>query len=123
MVINCVVKHPCNVQCIVLPLCSQSFHLHTFLYHFTTYRYIKAPRDVVNEEDKAKAIIEKKHKVEENAFGTYASAGGEKFVYRVKKQSAFGGYTVVTESTAGGVKSREELLDMRKKKKSDRFCY
>ncbi len=76
----------------------------------------------MNEEDRAKEALQKKHKVEENAFGTYASAGGEKFVYRVKKKSAFGGYTVVTESTAS-TKSREELLDMRKKKKSDRYVF
>lgn len=68
----------------------------------------------------AREATSKKHKTEEAAFGTYASAGGEKFVYRVKKKSAFGGYTVVTEDVAGGGKSREELLDMRKKKKSDR---
>jgi hypothetical protein len=33
---------------------------------------------------------------EEAAFGTYASQGGEKFVYRVKKEGAFGGYKVRT---------------------------
>lgn len=32
--------------------------------------------------------------VEEDAFGTYASQGGEKFVYRVKKEGGFGGYKV-----------------------------
>eukprot|EP01034_Spumella_vulgaris_P028517 gene28517-35388_t len=63
------------------------------------FKYIKAPKDAVNLEEIAQKETSKKHKVEENAFGTYASAGGEKFVYRVKKKSAFGGYTVVTEST------------------------
>lgn len=88
----------------------------------TAFRYIKAPKDEVDEEALARESLNKKHKGEEAAFGTYASAGGEKFVYRMKKKSAYGGYTVVTESS-GGTKSREELLDMRKKKKSDRFCY
>lgn len=82
-------------------------------------RYIKAPKDPVNNDDKEQKAIERKHKVEENAFGTYASKGGEKFVYRVKKEGAFGGYKIVTESTQSTM-SREELLDMRKKKKSDR---
>mmetsp|Transcript_11821 Transcript_11821/g.16270 ORF Transcript_11821/g.16270 Transcript_11821/m.16270 type:complete len:214 (-) Transcript_11821:1411-2052(-) len=88
----------------------------------TPFRYIKAPKDPVNNEDKEQKAIERKHKVEENAFGTYASKGGEKFVYRVKKEGAYGGYKIVTESTQSTM-SREELLDMRKKKKSDRFCY
>ena len=62
--------------------------------------------------------------MEVEAFGTYASGGGEKFVYRVKKEGAFGGYKIVTEDVSkGNAKSREELLDMRTKKKSDRFCY
>lgn len=75
----------------------------------------------MDEEAVAREATSKKHKAEEAAFGTYASAGGEKFTYRVKKKSAFGGYTVVTEQLGeGAAKSREELLDMRKKKKSDR---
>lgn len=36
--------------------------------------------------------------VEEDAFGTYASQGGEKFVYRVKKEGGFGGYKVPVHS-------------------------
>ena len=61
-----------------------------------------------------------KHKKEEDAFGTYAGKGGEQFVYRVKTGSAFGGYKIVTESTKS--KTREDLLNMRATKKSDRFC-
>lgn len=82
--------------------------------------YIKAPKEEVNNEDKEQKALERKHKVEENAFGTYASKGGEQFVYRVKKEGAFGGYKIITESTQSTL-SREELLDMRKKKKSDRL--
>ena len=36
------------------------------------------------------------------AFGTYASAGGDKLVYRVKKTGAFGGYKIVTEVCVEG---------------------
>ena len=32
--------------------------------------------------------------------GTYASAGGEKVVYRVKKPGAHGGYAIVTETAS-----------------------
>lgn len=61
----------------------------------------------------------KRNKAEEAAFGTYASQGGSQFTYRVKKESAYGGYKIVTETNQGTM-SREELLDKRTKKKSDR---
>lgn len=85
----------------------------------TSFRYIKAPKD-------PNAVVEKNPKgsafSEEAAFGTYASGGGEKITYRVKKQSAFGGYQIVTES-ANTKMSRQDLLDVRSKKKADRMCY
>lgn len=84
--------------------------------------FIKAPKDVVNEAAVASAQTERAHRSEEAAFGTYASAGGSRFTYRVKKAGAHGGYTIVTENT-DKVLSREELLDLRTKKKADRHCY
>lgn len=86
------------------------------------HRYIKAPKDETNEEDKARSETLKAHKMEEAAFGTYASEGGTKLTYRVKSSTAFGGYKIVTETTSSAM-SREQLLEMRAKKKSDRFCY
>ena len=85
------------------------------------FRYMKAPKDVSGEKAEAEKVLHKKHKVEEDAFGTYASQGGEKFVYRVKKSGpgGYGGYKVVTESTSATM-TREDLLQMRSKKKSDR---
>lgn len=62
----------------------------------------------------------KKHKTEEDAFGTYASKGGKEFVYRERKAGAFGGYRIIKETNTGD-KSREDLLNMRSKKKADRF--
>jgi hypothetical protein len=88
----------------------------------TGFRYIKAPKDKEDEDAKEQQAQHKKHRAEEEAFGTYASAGGSKFTYRVKKNSAYGGYKIVTETT-GGELSREQLLDMRAKKKADRHCY
>lgn len=64
----------------------------------------------------------KADQVEESAFGTYASAGGEKVVYRVKKPGAHGGYTIVT-ANSNKTLSREDLLNVRSKKKADRHCY
>ena len=31
------------------------------------------------------------------AFGTYASSGGTKLTYRVKKSGTYGGYKIITE--------------------------
>lgn len=83
-------------------------------------RYIKAPKDEVGEEEKTRQEVARQHKTEEAAFGTYASEGGTKFNYRVKKGGAFGGYKIISESTNNSM-SREELLNMRSKKKSDRL--
>ena len=59
-------------------------------------RYIKAPKEL-----QLSSVPEKKAKNPEAeeiaAFGTYASGGGQKFVYRVKKPGAFGGYKIVSE--------------------------
>jgi len=41
--------------------------------------------------------------------------------YRIKNAGGHGGYTLVNEEVGGDV-SREEMLDMRGKKKSDRYC-
>ncbi len=82
-------------------------------------RFIKAPKDEEDVEEKERQAVLKRNKAEEAAFGTYASQGGAQFTYRVKKESAFGGYKIVTENTQGSL-SREELLDKRTKKKSDR---
>ena len=80
-------------------------------------RYIKAPKEELDEEDELRiqrTAEEKKNNLEKavrstvsllpspndtlsQAFGTYASAGGQKLVYRVKKAGAFGGYKIVEE--------------------------
>lgn len=86
----------------------------------TPFRYIKVPKDLekVAEDEKVEKQ-QRQRKEEESAYGTYASNGGENFVYRVKKEGAFGGYKIATETISEKV-SREDLLDRRTKKKSDR---
>ena len=66
----------------------------------------------------------KKRKLAEadGSVGTYASKGGHKVVYRVKKPGTYGGYEIIT-ADSGKELSREELLEIRSKKKSDRMCY
>lgn len=88
----------------------------------TPFRYIRAPKEAKSTkasggDDAARAVSN-----EDKSNGTYASEGGEKFVYRVKKTGSFGGYKIVTENTTAKT-DREVLLDMRSKKKSDRFCH
>jgi hypothetical protein len=93
-------------------------------------RFIKCPKDPnakssVESTDETAAFKLKSQEqvVAEVALGgvvTYAATATT--VYRVKKEGAFGGYKVVSESAAGAG-SRESLLDQRSKKKSDRHCY
>ncbi len=86
------------------------------------FRYIKAPKDEIDEAQQQQLATQKRHRAEQEAFGIYASAGGSQFTYRVRKAGAHGGYTIMTEKTEKEM-TREELLDMRAKKKADRHCY
>ena len=88
----------------------------------TGFRYIKAPKDLTMSADEIEATKKsKKHAEGVASFGTYAGKEDE-IVYRVRKPGAFGGYAIVKESGVASGKTREELLDMRAKKKGDRFC-
>jgi hypothetical protein len=70
----------------------------TCKYSYTHIRYIKAPKqEVETEAERERREMDKKQQAEKDAFGTYASKGGQQLVYRVKKQGAFGGYKIVTE--------------------------
>ena len=51
----------------------------------------------------------------------YDEIGGTKAVYRVRKEGPHGGYKMISEDTKSNT-SREDLLFMRSKKKSDRHC-
>ena len=92
----------------------------------TPFRYIKAPKEELSAEaleEINNKKIRKRDDMERDAFGTYASAGGEKFVYRVRNKSAYGGYKIVTEKVQKGEDaSRESFLIKRSKHKADRHC-
>lgn len=85
----------------------------------TSFRYVKAPDEVVDTEGAERSKREKATVTEDEAFGTYAGKGGTKFTYRVMRGNKTG-YDIVTEEVQG--KTRGDLLDMRSKKKADRFC-
>ncbi|ETN08896.1 hypothetical protein, variant 1 [Phytophthora nicotianae INRA-310] len=90
----------------------------------TPFYYIKAPPEDGEGKEEEQEKQKKKRKMDEKtAFGTYAGGTeqGGQYTYRVKKSGAYGGYAIVKED-ANVERSREELLDMRAKKKGDRHC-
>uniref|UniRef100_A0AAV1U8S8 Uncharacterized protein n=1 Tax=Peronospora matthiolae TaxID=2874970 RepID=A0AAV1U8S8_9STRA len=90
----------------------------------TPFYYIRAPpADEKHEGEELEARTKKRQKDEETAFGTYAGGTekGGQLTYRVKKSGAYGGYAIVKED-ASEERSREDLLDIRAKKKGDRHC-
>ncbi len=97
----------------------------TDLISTTAFQYIKAPRDRAQEEADAQKVIDKKRKVIEDGSSEVTTKeskeGGENFVYRMKKDgpNSSGGYKIVSEKVSSA-SSREKLLNMRSKKKSDR---
>ena len=87
----------------------------TDLISMTSFKYIKAPKDEIDEEIKLKNEIKQKIDNEALAFGSYSNS------YRVKKEGAFGGYQIIKETDSN--KSRGDLLNDRMRKKSDKYCF
>ncbi|POM60431.1 hypothetical protein PHPALM_30720 [Phytophthora palmivora] len=89
----------------------------------TPFYYIKAPPEEEQQEEEQEKQQKKRKMDEKTAFGTYAGGTdkGGQITYRVKKSGAYGGYAIVKED-ANVERSREELLDIRAKKKGDRHC-
>jgi hypothetical protein len=85
----------------------------------TPFRFVKAPEVKVDTESIKRAKEEKDVRNEDAAFGTYAGEGGTKFTYRVMRKNK-SGYDIITETVND--KTRGDLLNMRSKKKADRFC-
>ena len=71
------------------------------------FRYIKAPKEEENLEAVADAKRSKVIREENAAFGTYASDGGTKFVYRTKHGF---GYKIHTSTTDAAMTRESELL-------------
>ncbi|CAH0516542.1 unnamed protein product [Peronospora belbahrii] len=93
------------------------------LVSYTSFCFIRTPTDG-DKKQKEEQEEKKKRKIDEQtAFGIYAG-GTEKgghYTYRIKKSGAYGGYATVKED-ANVERSREDLLDIRAKKKGDRHC-
>eukprot|EP00501_MAST-03F_sp_TOSAG23-6_P002446 GSMAST32.ASY1.ANO1.2555.1 assembled CDS len=96
----------------------------TDLISATQFHYLKAPPRKRQKEEETKKLRKSKNNAETAQFGTYAGNSGQTFTYRERKggSNASGGYRIVTVSLDNSTKSREQLLNMRSKKKSDRHC-
>ena len=83
------------------------------------FKYINKPRDVAREKAAkvAKARLEQEE-VEQRAMGTYGNKKGE-IVYR--ERTEHGSYRIKREQATTDL-SRSDLLAVRAKKKSDRYC-
>jgi hypothetical protein len=88
----------------------------------TDYFYIPRPKNAAEVEREKKRQeeqkIKQKKEEEQSAFGTYNRS--DKLVYH-EKSSTGTSYIIRTENLGREV-TREELLDMRSKKKSDKYC-
>ena len=91
----------------------------------TAFQFIQKPRNAAKERaDKARKIKLTKEEEARSAFGTYGSgadsgSGATDFVYR--EVTEHGSYRIRKEKLDGDV-SRGDLLNMRTKKKSDKYC-
>lgn len=81
-----------------------------------TYDYVTKPRKELSEGEKEEERLDAERKDGDQASG--ATRGG---VLQHRVKSAGGGYKIVHE-TVGNELSREEMLDKRAGKKSDRYC-
>lgn len=85
----------------------------------TSFQYIRKPRDVQKERAEAnKRHAETLQEQKTHAFDLY---GNESLVYREKTET--GSYRIKREQlNRGGSRSRGDLLEMRAKKTSDKYC-
>lgn len=99
--------------------CSAPFS--TDLVSGAAFHILKLPKAAVDPATLAAQAAEKARQEEQAAFGKYAGEGGTKLTYLAKKEGVHKGYKMVTETVAKPL-TREEMLDMRAKHKSDKFC-
>lgn len=84
----------------------------------TPFKFINKPRDVVRESHaKAAKARREQEEVEQRAMGTYGNKG--EIVYR--ERTEHGSYRIKREQATTDM-SRSDLLSVRAKKKSDRYC-
>lgn len=117
----CIVDGREELRVITMRLSNQSLNLSSaFSESIKTpqsFQYIRKPRDIAKEQrDALKKQRETKQNLQQHAFDLY-SAGS--LVYREKTET--GSYRIKREQ-ADGASSRGDLLRMRAKKTSDKYC-
>jgi hypothetical protein len=87
----------------------------------TTFYYIRKPRNARQEQhEREKARSEESKERQMHAFDVYGG-GGTSVVYREKTET--GSYRIKTEQIDGrSERTRQDLLDLRAKKTSDKYC-
>jgi len=85
------------------------------------YRFLKKPRDLSSELEHRTAKAEEERKELSRAFGTYSSSGKEITFRERAGKGGSGIYRIVKEKTDREL-TREEQLDLRAKRKGDKFC-
>lgn len=88
----------------------------------TSFSFMKAPSQVRNSQNNEREEKEKKQKQEEihrNAYGMYGNTRDRTLVYREKTEQ--GSYKIQRVKLDRDV-TRADLLNMRMKKKSDKYC-
>lgn len=92
------------------------------LKHPTPFQFIKKPKNVQKERDeKEKKERMTKEEIERSAFGTYKSGDGKSKELVYRERTEHGSYRIRREEVDGD-STRSDLLNMRTKKKSDKFC-
>lgn len=85
-----------------------------------SFHILKLPKAIKSAEEERADLAKRRADEERGATGRYGS-GSDGRTYTYREQLSGGSYRVRTVAL-NGEKSREELLDMRAKLKSDKFC-
>ncbi|RQM26157.1 hypothetical protein B5M09_007000 [Aphanomyces astaci] len=100
-----IIMHPTSMKeetrIVKMVLSDVSISISSDLVSTTTFSYIKAPPEEIDQDAIETKKRSKKNEEETFAFGTYAggTSAGSEFTYRVKKAGAYGGYAVLKEVT------------------------
>ena len=118
----CVVNGQEELRVITMRLSNQSLNLSSAFSDSiktpTKFQYIRKPRDLAKERREAQQLQNRTAREQkQHAFDLYSST--EKLIYREKTET--GSYRIKQQQVQGGT-SRGDLLEMRAKKSSDKYC-
>ena len=111
-----------EMRIVTMRLSNQSLNLSSAfsrdIQYPTSFSYIRKPKDIRRERQQREEIQRRTLQEQQaHAFGTYASQ--QQLIYREKTET--GSYRIKREE-ASDAKSRGDLLELRAKKTSDKYC-